>query len=199
MKKILGSVVIIYLVAMLSIGATKAYFSNQGTSSGNTFSTGTLDLKLSDDNETVQDSVTATWTGTNLAPGIVVSGTLKLRNSGTIAANHVEIGTANLVTEASSGPGTEETIKMDTVLEVTTLTFDGANLLNSLPDGNINGIKDLDDMEAYTFDSLALTDLDTDHPLVMTVRFHPTMAENQHQGDSVVTTFTLTLNQDSSQ
>lgn len=199
MKKILLSVLTIGLVASFAFGATQAYFSDQGTSSGNTFSAGTLDLKLSDDNESVQDSVTATWSKSNMAPGDTATGTLKLRNSGTIAAHHIEIDTTNVITEAVSGPGTDETVKMDTVLEITILTYDGADLLNSLSDSNANDIKDLDDMESYTFDDLSLTDLNTDHPLVMTVKLHPTMAVDQHQDDSVVTTVTVTLNQDTSQ
>lgn len=156
-------------------------------------------MKLSDSDESVQESVTATWAGGNLAPGDTVTGTLQLRNTGTINANHAEISTVNVVSEAASGPGTVETVKMDKVLEITTLTYDGADLLSSLPDSNGNDIKDLDDMESYTFDNLSLTDLNVDHSLAMTLRFHPTMGVDQHQGDSVTTTLTITLNQNASQ
>lgn len=47
MKKILISVSIIGAVAAIAIGATTAYFSDTETSAGNTFTAGSLDLKIS--------------------------------------------------------------------------------------------------------------------------------------------------------
>lgn len=134
-----------------------------------------------------------------MTPGDTVTGTLQLRNSGTINSHHAEIGVTNAVTEASNGPGASSTVKIDTILEITALTYDGTDLLSSLPDSNGNSIKDLDDLESHTFDNLSLTDLNINHPLAMTIRLHSSMTADQHQGDSVATTLTVTLNQDTSQ
>ena len=46
MKKILLSVLTIALVAVVAAGATQALFSDTEESTGNTFTAGTLDLKV---------------------------------------------------------------------------------------------------------------------------------------------------------
>ena len=48
MKKILVSLSIIGVVAAIAVGSTVAYFRDVETSTGNTFSAGTLDLKIRD-------------------------------------------------------------------------------------------------------------------------------------------------------
>lgn len=181
---------------VFSGGIVYAYFTSSATSSSNSFSAGTLTLKLSKDDSTYSDSVTATWGKSNMKPGDSASGTLYIKNTGSIAANHIEITTSNSITEASSGPGTTDTTKMDKVLKITTLTYDGTNLLATLTDANSNGIKDLDDLESTTLDNLSLTDINTSHTLAMTVQLDSSLAENQHQGDSVQTTMTITLKQE---
>ena len=49
MRKILLSVLLIGIVAVVAIGASRAFFSDTETSSGNTFTAGAIDLKI--DNE----------------------------------------------------------------------------------------------------------------------------------------------------
>ncbi len=72
--------------------ATWAYFSDTGSSTGNTFSTGTLELKLSDNNETAQDNITASFGGTNLYPGQALTEQyIVVRNDGTIDAHHLDL------------------------------------------------------------------------------------------------------------
>ncbi len=64
MKKILG-LVLAALVVLAGIGgATWASFNDTETSTGNVFTAGTLDLKLSDSNETDLNGVTASFGGT---------------------------------------------------------------------------------------------------------------------------------------
>lgn len=81
----------IFAALALVGGATFAFFSDTGTSSENTFSSGTLDLKLSDDTpETDQDSVSASFGGSGLAPGsCTATQQLRAKNSGTINGNHI--------------------------------------------------------------------------------------------------------------
>jgi predicted ribosomally synthesized peptide with SipW-like signal peptide len=198
-KKILPASWTAFIV-LLTIGlVASALFSDHENINNNTFAAGTLTLRLSDDNETQQDNITATWTGSDLKPGATISAVLNIRNTGSIPADHVEINTNNSVVEAASGEGVIDSVKMDTVLEISRFTWDSNDILTSVSDINGNGIKDLDDLESQTLDSLSHTSLDTDVPLIMTVRFHPSLTLSQHQGDSVSTSFTISLNQHSSQ
>jgi predicted ribosomally synthesized peptide with SipW-like signal peptide len=93
-KKILASMLIIGVVSILLGAGTVAYFSDTETSKGNTFTAGTLDLKVRDfaDGEDWTDGVTKTWTMTGMIPGVsTVFGQIELRNDGTIPADHLEI------------------------------------------------------------------------------------------------------------
>jgi spore coat-associated protein N len=180
----------------LMAGATFAFFSDSGTSTANTFSTGTLDLKLTDADQTTQDSVTASFGG-SLVPGSCTGNqTLSLRNSGTVAANHAEVKVANVVTDNVP----TATPNMAAWLMIDTLQYDAGNVVAQIPDVNGNGWKDLADWASTTtvLDDLALADLNVDHPLVMNVCLHST-TPNEVQSDSVVSTFTIDLNQNASQ
>lgn len=172
-------------------GATFAFFSDSGTSNDNFFSIGTLDLKLSDDTpETDQDNVTASFGGTDLVPGATVSGQLRLKNSGSINADHAEIAVVN-----NNSDGTNP---LDEVLELLTLDYDGSSVLSQVADANGNTYKDLDDLATSGLDNLSLTDIGVNHPLDLTVQMRSD-AGNVYQGDSVDSDWTITLNQDSSQ
>ncbi len=78
-----------------------------------------------------------------------------------------------------------------------------ADLLAGVVDNNGNTIKDLDDLEtqiADDFDDLSFGGTQTaDHVLRIAGRLHPTLAVNEHQGDSVTMDLTVTMNQDASQ
>jgi predicted ribosomally synthesized peptide with SipW-like signal peptide len=63
MKKIIASLTVIVLVALISVGATVAYFSDTATITGNTFSTGTLEIRVNGEPSVVG----ASFTG--VAPG----------------------------------------------------------------------------------------------------------------------------------
>lgn len=97
MNKILISLLTIALVSVVAVGATRAYFTDTATSTGNTFTSGTLDLKLSDANEGWSDGVTSTWSSpANWAPGQEVKTSIYLRNTGTIPAMAVYANWNNL-------------------------------------------------------------------------------------------------------
>lgn len=79
-KKILSSLSIIAAVASIAVGTTIAYFSDTETSTGNTFTSGTLDLQVDNQNP---------WTSTvfslsDVKPGDSGSVTIKLKNVGTL-------------------------------------------------------------------------------------------------------------------
>lgn len=86
MKKILLSLVSLSLVAGV-ITATVAYWNDTATAGQNTFSTGSMDLKVNQ-----QDSVTAVFGGSNLAPGNwIPEQTLNVTNNGTLDGNHLDL------------------------------------------------------------------------------------------------------------
>jgi predicted ribosomally synthesized peptide with SipW-like signal peptide len=199
-KKIaLSAASIITSLALMS-GAAFAFFSDTGTSSANVFSTGTLDLKLSDTGagpETDQDSVTASFGGTLVPGSCNPDQTLELENTGTVAANHAEV---RLTNNAVNDAGNNAALDMDRFLVIDKLQYDAGNVISQITDLNGNGWVDLHDWNATpgALDNLALTDLNTPHALVMSVCLHAD-AGNDLQGDSVTSTFTIDLNQHSSQ
>lgn len=205
------------LTSLFSVGAvvaavsltTYAFFSDSGTSSDNIFNSGTLDMQLTDSNEIALDNVSGTW-GLASAPGDPFSGDLKIKNSGSVNADHLELKFVNTLDEADTAPGSTATIPMDSVIEITQLLWDHdgdgvatVDLLVGLLDFNGNGINDLDDLENQIiddFDNVAFGGTQAnDHTLHMEGQLHPTLAIDQHQGDSVDMDLTVTMNQDVSQ
>jgi len=199
-NKIVLSILSIFAVIGLVGGITYAYFSDQGTSTGNTFSTGTLILKLTDVDQTDQDSVIASFGSSTLVPGTCTGEqTLTLKNTGTVAANHAEVIVGNVVTDTNSDAPLLQ--GMDNFLRIKKLTYGGADVTSQIgTDVNSNNFNDLADWAASApaLDNLALSDLDTGHALVLDVCLDSS-AGNTLQGDSVVSTFTVDLNQDASQ
>lgn len=201
--------VIIFLVGLITVSATRAAWSDSAQSAGNVFQAGTLDLKLTDGNETQLDNVTLTWNGVAMTPGgTTATASLLVRNIGNPAADHVHFDvTSNTISEGV-GAGSGSASPMDANLEITALTYDGVNILGFLSDGNGNGRKDLDDWEILAAPgigdhdgtllpadgTLPLSDLNTDHALLMTVQL-ASSAPNENQGDSVTTVLTATLHQ----
>lgn len=93
---ILASIIVMALVASAVGVGTQAWFSDTGTSSSNTFTTGTLILKLSN-GPTWEEGVTATWTSpSNWAPSESFTSTLYLKNTGSIDAQVVYEDWTNL-------------------------------------------------------------------------------------------------------
>lgn len=79
MKKLLLSVLTIGLVASVAFGATRAFFSDTATSTGNTFSAGTMEFRIARPGETNH----RVFNVSNLKPGQVVSGYLVVVNDST--------------------------------------------------------------------------------------------------------------------
>jgi predicted ribosomally synthesized peptide with SipW-like signal peptide len=215
MRKILVSLSIIGAVAAIATGVTIAFFQDTETSTGNTFTAGTLDLKVGDADEGFGNGVSATWVMPNMIPGVTAVGPLSvnLQNSGTIAANHVEISFSHSIDEAtnpvesdsnpSSTPG-----EMARWIEIIGMTYNGVNLVSApYTDANGNGFFDLEDVTLPPYTSVGgpLDNLVPPNPngagsrtLTMELRFNAG-ATNDIQGDILTTTVTFTLNQDSSQ
>lgn len=79
MRRLLLSSIILGITSVLAFGATTAYFSDTEISSGNTFTAGTLDLKINGGDTNVS------YTFSNMAPVVSQPNiTYRLRNAGTI-------------------------------------------------------------------------------------------------------------------
>lgn len=190
------------VVTLLIIGVTRAAWSDTAQSTGNVFTAGSLDLKLTDDNEIDEDNVSMTWGELGMVPGgTPIDKTLSLKNSGTVAGNHVHFSVANTVTDN----GAAATPDMDSYLEVSTLEYDTVDILGEITDSNGNSYIDLADFSAAGLigdDSdatgNALIDTGADHTLRMVVGLN-TATPSDIQGDSVETTLTATLHQASGQ
>jgi len=93
MNKILISLSTIAVVAAIAVGGTVAYFSDTETSVGNTFTAGTLDLKV----DGADDVLPMAWSSDNMEPGTTYNaGTVEVRNSGSISGK-VTLMVSNVV------------------------------------------------------------------------------------------------------
>ncbi len=134
MKRIIASLSVVAVVAAVAISATGAFFSDTATSTGNTFSSGTLDLKLSDDNESAIDDITASFGGTNLVPGQDLGADeMVVTNNGSVSGHHI-----NLTVTLPTGLGTDL----------------AKNIIFKLPDGD-NGLRFGATISAADSDNLA--------------------------------------------
>jgi predicted ribosomally synthesized peptide with SipW-like signal peptide len=99
MKRLLLSVLFLGITSLVAIGATTAYFSDTEISSANTFTAGTLDLKLDHG-----DIAVTKFTLAGLRPGNQPRGTYNLMNDGSITGDlsisKIKVlGSENLCTE----------------------------------------------------------------------------------------------------
>ena len=224
-KGALISVMCIALVAMIAGVGTLAYFSDTEISTGNTFTAGTMDLKIMDSDDGWGDGVTATWTLSDMKPGDSVSGWVMLDAVGTIPANHVEITCDYSVTEES--PQTESDTDPNTdqhpdemakklIIDQAWYQADGYNINLLTGTNTLTGeqhdywkIEDVDGDGKQTLYDLKygnggngvdnLPPPDTfQYSFAMNIKFDEN-AGNDFQGDTFNLTVIFTLNQDSSQ
>jgi len=109
-KRVLTGILLIVSAAMLAGAGTYAYFSSTKTSTGNTFTAGTLDLKLSDhsSNGPWSDGVTGTWTLSNMMPGDETpTASVYFKNFGSVASSTMEITCNYTVTEETPRAGSD--------------------------------------------------------------------------------------------
>jgi predicted ribosomally synthesized peptide with SipW-like signal peptide len=145
MKKAFGLILAGFLITCLIAGTTAgawALFQDTETSSNNQLTAGTMDLKLTDANESDQDSITASFGGSALVPGANIGpSTVTLKNTGNLNADHVDIKFQNTVTDNASynandlGPNITD---MAMVLTVSALSYGGSNLLTQTVPGTFN-------------------------------------------------------------
>jgi len=183
MKRTLTSLVIIGLVALMAGTGTYAWFTSTATSTGNTFTAGTLDIYLTDG----QPNPNAQWCIAQGAPGeSQVHNDIRIHNLGSLDGNHVEIrfdldeyedNDGNLTNGCAPGPDSDSNLTgtgdMASELKVETMEYtvvvggvstqiidlvwyNGKYKYNHtyLTDWNDNGYIDLDDLKLTTLDDL---------------------------------------------
>jgi predicted ribosomally synthesized peptide with SipW-like signal peptide len=101
-RKLLAGLIVIGLVGFAIGWGTYSYFSDTETSSENTFSAGTLDLKVNG-----TDNLSAFFTVSNVMPGNSSSKSIVLSNSGTLAGK-AYIHFKNVVDRPGTTPEPED-------------------------------------------------------------------------------------------
>ena len=219
MKKLIISGLAI-LLAMGLMGGAFAYFQDTETSTENTLTAGTFDLKVANGDEVFKDGVTATWTMSDMQPGVTTVGphTVSLQNSGTIAGDHVEISFSHTIDELSnvveSDTNPESTPgELARWIQILRMDYYGVDWEYDFiahdddRDPNDNGFFDLEDvtLPPYAAEGGFLDGLSPPPPnsggtrtFSMRLMFHED-ATNDIQGDILTTTVTFTLNQEGSQ
>ena len=110
MKKILISLMAIALVVGLVGAGTMAYFSDTETSTGNTFTAGTLNITLG----------TSSWSAgfDNMKPGDTVTFTLPVNNEGSLPLNYTVTTTLSGTLAGGTNPCTQVTAPTSGSLDV---------------------------------------------------------------------------------
>ena len=214
MKKILVSLSIIGVVAVIAVGSTVAYFRDVETSTGNVFTAGTLDLQIRDQNNPWGNGVTGTWSATDMKPGdeyLFNVPFVWLRNVGSINADHLEITCDYSIDEndclepETNCANIPDDMAKEMIITRCEYYQDGVWSVNCLTNLNPKWrIEDQDGDNKITFYDLKndkLDDLTPPNPWTtfeMSVKFSE-LAGNDFQGDTFDLTMIFTLNQDASQ
>jgi len=120
MRKILISLAIIGIVSGITLGITGAWWSDQGVSNNQSFVSGNLNLRLSNDGSSWGDNVSNTWNVSKMAPGgTPYESTLYMKNIGSVNADYLKFTLKNYPNPAG----------MDRVMRITKLEYAGKNLL----------------------------------------------------------------------
>jgi spore coat-associated protein N len=141
-KKILGLIIVLLLMAGMSGLSTWAFFTDVETSSGNVLAAGTLDLKTDD-----QDGVSQTLIATNMRRGDIVGPEIIiLKNSGSLASSTIDISFSYIENDSSPNPVNMSADDTASLIAVTILKYDEANILTYVDDDNSNGYIDVYDL-----------------------------------------------------
>jgi predicted ribosomally synthesized peptide with SipW-like signal peptide len=178
-KKMLLSVLIIGVVATVAGAGTWAAFSDSETSTGNTFTAGTLDLKLNG-----ADGISGFNIG-NVAPKDQgTAGTITIKNAGTISGDLI-VSSANIVENENDMNDAEQAVDStpngDLGSAITISIFDGTNLLYG---GSVAGLIDAN-----------LGTLAGSGEKTLTINYEVSDAGNEIQSDVLTFDLVFTLNQ----
>jgi len=123
-KQILLSLGMVVFVGAVAAGATGAFFTDTAVATGNTFTAGSLDLKISKTSAVsgFADTKNSTWNFSAMAPGgTPETDTLWLKNSGSVDGMHLGLVASNSNTGTTPNPAPQ--------VRITEMTVDGSNVL----------------------------------------------------------------------
>ena len=199
-KKLLFSLMAVALCSGM-VGSSFAYFTDVETSTGNTFTAGTLGLEIKDDStwdpDPWGDGVDQTWKMDLMEPGVsFVTNYVAMREVGSIPGDHIEISFSSTIDEQTDPPGfnpvetdsnpVSETEDLAKWLEVMSMLYSSNDLKWEITgpgftpgwDINGNGWLDLDDLArspAIIADHGPLDDLNPPHLTGGEASFHMTV------------------------
>lgn len=204
MKNIIKSFLIIVAVAAVAGGATYSYFSDTETSTGNTFTAGTLDLDV-DGNNGVN---TVKFTVANMRPGNQPTGQFRLHNSGSLSG-YLDLENIS-VTSEENGCNEPEIGAGDTTCSPSTGNGELQNVVNMRLywDNDCNGSYSTGDVQIYSgMTGSVASSYDTNKSiaaggtqcLMAVYDWWNTSSDNLAQGDGMTVNFGFELGQDASQ
>ena len=189
MKRILGlTIAFILFIGMTGIG-TWAYFQDTETSTGNVFAAGTLDLKTDD-----VDGVTQTLYASNLKPGNNVSGSITLKNTGSVAGSTLDLAFSYVESDNIFNTVNISANATAAQVELTALSYGGSSLLGSVNDDNINTYLDIEDLKNADLTGQIGINPSLTEDFSITVQLRGDTA-GDFQSDGINITITFILNQ----
>ena len=146
LSKLISSAICIGVIAWLVLGSVQARFSDMEVSQNNNFTAGILDLKTNN-----ADGVSQTLYIIGFIPG-ESSGTqtITLKNAGNLNGSSLDIDVLYIQDDGVNPPGATGTKTADEVADeilVTTLSYDGTDLLGGITDSDGDG-KDMKEVAA---------------------------------------------------
>ena len=217
MKKFLiASLAIILALGM--IGSAFAYFTDTATTSGNSFTAGTMELEIKDANETWSPACNGTWMLNNIEPGADQAGidkitaAIDLRRVGSVTPDHLEILAVISIdenwVESDTDPSSTAN-EMAAKLKILVMTYGGQDLLNdNILNWNVDGnpAPTLNDLtyppELSGLDNLGLPGAKEEGlstPFSLKLQWIQGLDDNDFQGDILTANIYFTLNQHASQ
>jgi spore coat-associated protein N len=194
-KRAAIAVVVLAMVAVLSSGAIYAYFNDTETSAGNSFTAGTLDLKIND----VDGGLPAAFTVTDVVPGSHGYKEMKVSNTGNIGGT-LTAQPSGIVDNAGVTPEPEpipDNGELSAVMQITIFI-----------DTNNNGVRDASEVQYYSGplktvsgtwnmgNLAAANDPDNKDEIEVTVAYDiPTTVGNEIMGDTCTFNIVYTLEQ----
>ncbi|MEW6769866.1 MAG: TasA family protein [Bacillota bacterium] len=226
-KKLLLLTLALLLVAGMAGAGTFAYFTDTETSTGNTFTAGTLDLKIKDGGSNWNDGIVAEWSMSNMIPGVTTAyGSIDLKEVGSLTADHLKITCSYTVDDtpdvesdsnwATTGDDFAKYVEITELIYKNStwqIVYNGSNWYVAgsppYPSGyqegdwevsNSDGVPgiSLADLAADPLDNLPPPDGLLETQFDLTLKFRSD-AGNDLQGDTLNVTMIFTLNQDASQ
>jgi len=199
-KRILFSIMTIALVGTLIGGGIYAYFSDVETSTGNTFTAGTLDLNLDDGNTNV-----VKFTLDNVKPGDTGGGTWKTSNVGTIPG-YLDLESISVSEAIGTTTDPEEA---DEPSHADTAQLGNYLMVHLFVDDDHSGSWDSGEADIFgtNVSPAAINTIDTNYDLSLSMAASagieyvtlvwsvPTSTDNRIQGDSVTLDITFELQQ----